>query len=91
MLFRSKGFIKMITDKKGKILGVSIAGANAGEMINMWALAISKGLTVRDVSSYVAPYPTMSEIGKRAATSYYMPLTRKPFVRWPVGFLRKFG
>ncbi|MFK5978009.1 MAG: FAD-dependent oxidoreductase [Rhizobiaceae bacterium] len=87
----TKGFIKIITNKKGKILGVSIAGANAGEMINMWALAVSKGLTVRDVSGYVAPYPTMSEIGKRAATSYYAPLTRKPFVRWLVGFLRKFG
>jgi len=88
---KTKGLIKMITNKKGKILGVSIAGANAGEMINMWALAVSKDLTVQDVSSYIAPYPTMSEIGKRAATSYYIPLTRKPFVRWLVGFLRKFG
>ncbi|MBL4891495.1 MAG: FAD-dependent oxidoreductase [Rhizobiaceae bacterium] len=88
---KTKGLIKIIVDKKGKILGVSIAGADAGEMINMWALAVSKGLTVRDVSGYVAPYPTMSEIGKRAATSYYVPLTRKPFVRWLVGFLRKFG
>ena len=88
---KTKGLIKMIADKKGKILGVSIAGANAGEMINMWALAVSKGLSVRDVSGYVAAYPTMSEIGKRAATSYYMPLTRKPFVRWLIGFLRKFG
>jgi len=46
---------------------------------------------VRDVSEYVAPYPTMSEIGKRAATSYYAPLTQKPYIRRLVKFLRIFG
>jgi pyruvate/2-oxoglutarate dehydrogenase complex dihydrolipoamide dehydrogenase (E3) component len=83
--------LKMVTDKKGRILGVSIAWANAGEMINMWALAISKKMTVRDVSAYIPPYPTMTEIGKRAAITFYAPLTRKPFVRSLIGFLRKFG
>jgi hypothetical protein len=33
--------IKMVVDRKARILGVSIAGAGAGEMINMWALAIT--------------------------------------------------
>ena len=42
------------------------ARANAAEMINMWALAVSKRLGLRDMAGYVAPYPTMSEIGKRA-------------------------
>ena len=37
----------------------------------MWALALSKNMTVRDVSGYIPPYPTMSEIGKRAAITYY--------------------
>ena len=88
---KTAGMIKMVTNKKGRILGVSIAGANAGEMINMWALAVSKEMTVRDVASYIPPYPTMSEIGKRAATTFYTPFTRKPWVRSVIGFLRKFG
>lgn len=88
---KTSGMIKMVTNKKGRILGVSIAGANAGEMINMWALALSKDMTVKDVASYIPPYPTMSEIGKRAATAYYAPMTRKPLVRKVIGFLRKFG
>ena len=88
---KTTGLIKMVTSKKGKILGVSIVGANAGEMINLWALAISKSMTVRDIAGYVPPYPTMTEIGKRAAITYYAEATRKPFVRWLVGFLRKFG
>jgi pyruvate/2-oxoglutarate dehydrogenase complex dihydrolipoamide dehydrogenase (E3) component len=81
----------MVVDRKARILGVSIAGAGAGEMINMWALASPTGMKLKDVRGYVPPYPTMAEIGKRAAVSYYTPMTRKPFVRWVVRFLRRFG
>jgi len=88
---KTSGLIKIITRKNGKIEGVSIAGALAGEMMNMWALAISQNLAVRDIAGYIAPYPTMSEIGKRAATTFYAPSTKKPFVRWLVRFLAKFG
>lgn len=88
---KTSGLIKIITDKKGKIQGVSIAGAMAGEMMNIWALAISQGLKVKDIAGYVSPYPTMSEIGKRAATTYYSETTKKPFVRGVVKFLQKFG
>ncbi len=88
---KTAGLIKMVTGRKGNILGVSIAGANAGEMVNFWALAISRSMTVKDIAGYVPPYPTMTEIGKRAAITYYSEATRKPFVRWLVGFLRKFG
>ncbi|MCB1381799.1 MAG: FAD-dependent oxidoreductase [Notoacmeibacter sp.] len=88
---KTEGLIKMVTDAKGHILGVSIAGANAGEMINLWALALSKKMTVRDAAGFIAPYPTMSEIGKRAAVSYYGDTTRSPWVRSLIGFLRKFG
>ncbi len=88
---KTNGLIKVITRKNGKIEGVSIVGHNAGEMINMWALAISKNMKVSDIAGYVSPYPTMTEIGKRAATSYYIPSTRKPFVRKLIGFLRIFG
>ncbi len=88
---KTTGLIKMLVDRKARILGVSIVGAGAGEMINMWALAVTKGLKLSDVRGYVPPYPTMSEIGKRAATSYYAPLTRKPIIRAVVRFLRRFG
>ncbi|NKB52369.1 MAG: dihydrolipoamide dehydrogenase [Rhizobiaceae bacterium] len=88
---KTSGLIKIIARKNGTIEGVSIAGVMAGEMMNMWALAISQKLKVKDIAGYVAPYPTMSEIGKRAATSFYAPATKKPFVRWLVRFLAKFG
>tara|TARA_R110002020_G_scaffold993_6_gene4944 strand:- start:14346 stop:15776 length:1431 start_codon:yes stop_codon:yes gene_type:complete len=88
---KTTGLIKMVVDRKARILGVSIAGAGAGEMINMWALAVANSMTLKDVRGYVPPYPTMAEIGKRAAISYYSPLTRKPWVRWFVRLLRRFG
>jgi pyruvate/2-oxoglutarate dehydrogenase complex dihydrolipoamide dehydrogenase (E3) component len=88
---KSDGMIKILTTPEGKILGVSIAGHGAGEMINMWALAISEGLGVRDIAYYVAPYPTMGEAGKRAAISYFAPLAKSPRLRRLIGFLRRFG
>jgi pyruvate/2-oxoglutarate dehydrogenase complex dihydrolipoamide dehydrogenase (E3) component len=88
---KTEGLIKIITDKKGRLLGTSIVGAGAGEMINLHALAISKKMKASDLAGYVAPYPTMTEIGKRAATSYYAPLARKPLLRKVITFLKKFG
>lgn len=87
----TEGFIKVLAGKRGRILGVSIVGANAGEMINVWALAMTKGLTLRDMTAYVPPYPTMTEIGKRAAITYFASATRKPMVRRVIAFLRAFG
>lgn len=88
---KTNGLVKIVTDKKGKILGASIVGANAGEMINIFALAVSKKMKVSDLRGYIAPYPTMTEITKRAATQFSVPLTRKPAVRKLIGFLRMFG
>ena len=88
---KTVGMIKLVTNKKGKILGASIAGHNAGEMINIWALAISKKMSLRDITAYIPPYPTISEVGKRAAVTFYAPLTRKPMIRNLIKFLRMFG
>jgi pyruvate/2-oxoglutarate dehydrogenase complex dihydrolipoamide dehydrogenase (E3) component len=88
---RTEGHIKVVADRRGRILGATIVGANAAEIINIWALALSKGLNLRDVAGYVAPYPTMSEIGKRAAITYFAGVAGKPLVRRLVRFLRLFG
>lgn len=88
---KTHGLIKVVTDRKTRILGATIAGANAGEMINMWALAVARGMKLRDITAYVPPYPTMSEISKRAAVTYYAPLTRRPLVQKTIAFMRRFG
>lgn len=88
---KTRGHIKLIVDRKESVLGVSIVGAGASEMIGMWALAMSQGLRLRDVAGLVLPYPTMGEIGKRAAMTYFSPLARRRLVRLLVRVLRIFG
>ena len=88
---KTVGHVKIVADAKGRILGASIAGAGAGEMINLFALAVANGMKLADLRSFISPYPTMTEMAKRAATAYYVPATRNPLVRRLIGFLRMFG
>lgn len=88
---KTTGLIKVITTKKGKILGATIVGQNAGEMINIWALAITQGMKVGAMTGYIPPYPTMTEIGKRASTEYYRPTLQNPWLRGVIKLLQKFG
>ncbi len=85
------GFVKVITTKRGRILGAGIVGEQAGELIQIWALAISRGLKIGAVVGTVLPYPTLSEINKRAAITYYLPSLSNPLIRRTIRFLRKFG
>lgn len=66
------GFIKVMA-VRGRPVGVTIAGHQAGEHIAIWSLAISAKLKLSHVSGMVAPYPTYSELGKRAAGAYFFP------------------
>ncbi len=88
---RTEGFIKAITDKRGRILGAAIVGAQAGELIQMWALAITQRLNIKAFTGIVSPYPTYSEISKRAAITYFTPSLTNPNLRRLLAFLRKFG
>ncbi len=85
------GHIKVVTAKRGRILGVTIVGKNAGELITTWTLAISQGLTVRAMLDIVVPYPTLAEVGKRAAITYFTPSLTSPWVRKIIALLRRFG
>ena len=85
------GLIKVVVTKKGRILGATIVGAHAGELIQIWSLAISQGLDIKAIAQYISPYPTLGEIGKRAAGSYFLPKLTTPFVRKTVQFLSRFG
>jgi pyruvate/2-oxoglutarate dehydrogenase complex dihydrolipoamide dehydrogenase (E3) component len=85
------GHIKVLTSTRGKILGATIVGAQAGELISTWALAIDRGLNIRALAGLVVPYPTLAEIGKRAAGTYFTPGLTSPLLRRIIGLLRRFG
>ncbi len=57
----SNGFVKIITDKKGQLLGASIVAPHAGETIHELALAIQYELTAAEVANTLHAFPTWSE------------------------------
>lgn len=63
---KTDGFVKVIADEEGKILGVHIMGPEASALIGEAALAIYAGLTVEQVAKCVHPHPTLSECFKDA-------------------------
>jgi pyruvate/2-oxoglutarate dehydrogenase complex dihydrolipoamide dehydrogenase (E3) component len=87
----TRGHIKVVTGRRGRILGVTIVGRNAGELITTWTLAISQKLTIRAMLDIVVPYPTLAEVGKRAAITYFTPGLNSPWVRKIIALLRRLG
>jgi pyruvate/2-oxoglutarate dehydrogenase complex dihydrolipoamide dehydrogenase (E3) component len=85
------GLVKIVTRRDGHILGASILGAGAGDLVMPWALAISQKLKIRALANLVVPYPTRGEAGKRAAGSFYTPALFSPRTRRIVRFLARFG
>lgn len=85
------GLVKVVTDSRGKVRGAGIVGEQAGELIQMWSLAISRGLDIRAMTQWISPYPTLSEINKRAAFGYYAAAAASPLVRRAVGWLARLG
>jgi pyruvate/2-oxoglutarate dehydrogenase complex dihydrolipoamide dehydrogenase (E3) component len=80
------GMVKILATRRGRILGASIVGPRAGELIGVWALALRQGSRVRDIAETPFAYPTLAEVSCRVAQSAQLlkmmaPLTRA-LVRW---------
>ena len=86
---QTKGLIKVMVHK-GRPVGVSIVGHQAGELIALWSMAIANNLKMSAVAGMVAPYPTIAEINKRAAGAYFSPrLFDNPVVKKVVGLVQR--
>ncbi len=88
---KGHGLVKIVTGRRGVVLGSSIVGPNAGDLIATWTLAVSNRMKISSIANVVLPYPTLGEAGKRAAVTYYAGLARKPLIRRVIGFLKRFG
>ncbi|MFD2190497.1 FAD-dependent oxidoreductase [Pistricoccus aurantiacus] len=65
---RTEGFIKVLTvPGKDRILGVSIVGHGAGELLSEFTLAMTQGIGLNKLLSTIHPYPTLSEAAKNSA------------------------
>ncbi|WP_138922638.1 dihydrolipoyl dehydrogenase family protein [Sulfitobacter sp. BSw21498] len=87
---KTKGLIKVMV-VKGRPVGASIVGYQAGELINLWALALANNMKMSQIASMVAPYPTIGEINKRAAGAYFSPrLFESDLVKTVVRLVQRF-
>ncbi|PJK31372.1 dihydrolipoyl dehydrogenase family protein [Minwuia thermotolerans] len=87
---RTEGLAKAVVHK-GRVIGAGIVGPGAGDLIGIWALAVKKRMKVADLAGFVAPYPTMGEVTKRLAGSYYTPKLFSDRTRRIVRLLARFG
>ncbi|CAM3356718.1 dihydrolipoyl dehydrogenase family protein [Thalassospira profundimaris] len=87
----TEGFIKVITKPNGRILGAAIVGRQAGELIGVWSLAISKKIKIGAIAGMIAPYPTLGELSKRVAGAWYTPSLFGEKTRKLVRFLLRFA
>lgn len=87
----SAGLVKVFANSRGKVLGASILGANAGEMIAEYALAIEAKAGLGAISSAIHPYPTYSLANRRAADVFTTSVLTPSRVTWLRRILRLRG
>ena len=90
-LRETEGFAKLVI-RKGRVIGATVVGPEAGEVIAPLALAVSVRMKVSALAGVVLPYPTLAEIAKRAAGAHFAPALfqnarLKTFVRFVQRFL----
>ena len=87
----TEGCVKVIVTPRGHILGASILATHAGEMVQMWCLAIQKRVGIGAVAQTILPYPTFGEANKRAAGGFYTPRLFSDRTRRVVRMLARLG
>jgi pyruvate/2-oxoglutarate dehydrogenase complex dihydrolipoamide dehydrogenase (E3) component len=74
---------------KGKLVGASIAGDGAGDILQLVSLAMSNGMKLTALTNFISPYPTRAEVVKRAASAYFTPSVFGKPARTLVGLLQR--
>ena len=86
---QTEGIIKVLVSPKGYVLGATILGIHAGELIYPWVILIQNRLKLTAITNSIAPYPTLSDINKRIAGSFYTEKIFSPFMKRFVAFIMK--
>ncbi len=85
----TRGLIKVAVNKKGYVYCACIVGKDAADLITPWTMMIANKLRIKTMASLIIPYPTLSEINKRIAGSYFTPILYGNKTRKLVQFLLK--
>lgn len=67
---KTTGECKLVI-RKGKLVGASIVGEGAGDIIQLAGFAMSNGMKLQSLTNFISPYPTRTEVIKRAASAHF--------------------
>ena len=87
----TQGLVKVVATGRGRVLGASIVGAHAGELILPWVLAVQQRIGVGKLAQAIVPYPTLSEASARAAGNFHAPMLFGQRTRRLVRLLSRLG
>ena len=76
-----EGFVKVITNEKGKIFGATVVGESASELIHEWTMAMQYKHSLFDIMMMQHSFPTISLMNKRAAENWMMEMGEKPWLQ----------
>ena len=81
------GFVKVLTPPgKDRILGVTIVGAHAGELIAEYVLAMKHGIGLNKILGTIHIYPTLAEANKYAAGAWKRAHAPEKLLGWVARF-----
>lgn len=84
-----EGLVKVITDKKGYILGAHMVGAQASEIVQGFLVAKSLKVPLAKIAPMLFIYPTLSELVKKTAAQPLMEKMNNPLVKIAMRMLKK--
>ena len=84
-----RGLAKFLVGKRGRILGASILGPRAGELIHEAVLAMQARLPFSKISQAIHVYPTLAQVNRRAVNTYYAPRLFSPRTRTVVRWIQR--
>lgn len=83
------GFIKVMVGPKGKVVGATIVGTQAGELITTWVDMMSHKRPLKALANVIHPYPTRHELNRKVVSEYYKTKLFAPRTRWLAKLLFK--
>ncbi len=83
------GFVKVLTAPGGdRILGATIVGYHAGELLTEFVLAMTHGLGLKKIAATTHIYPTLSEANRFTANAWRSARIPKKLLPWAERFFR---
>ena len=86
----TRGEVKIVATPRGKILGASVVGEEAGNLIQIIQVAMKNGVKLSGLAQHVAPYPTRGDAVRAAASAFYTDVVFSDKTRKLAGFWTRF-